>query len=198
MCSITCQIDYRYYIFRNNPEPTSIVNRECMGSICAVCSSSCLWREHFTEIILLQDSAKPMQKDVLQNIALIEKMCILKLNWDKNWSVIEMKSCIERNCVIELFPYFHLLWSLLSNNIFHIIKNDVDFNILKTFLWKANKFWQQSIENWLKIRSLGRRLHPNYSNFLENIISSSMYDTISSGVMIWVLWSIDFICSSPL
>ena len=36
----------------------------------------------------------------------------------------------------------------------------------------ANKFWQQSIENWLKIRSLGRRRHPNYSNFLENIISS--------------------------
>ena len=30
----------------------------------------------------------------------------------------------------------------------------------------------------------GCRLHPNYSNFLENIISSSMYDTISSGVMI--------------
>ena len=49
---------------------------------------------------------------------------------------------------------------------------------------EANEFWQQSIENWLKIRSLGRRLHPNYSNFLENIISSSMYDTISSGVMI--------------
>ena len=49
---------------------------------------------------------------------------------------------------------------------------------------KANKIWQQSIENWLKIRSLGRRLHPNYSNFLENIISSSMYDTISSRVMI--------------
>ena len=48
----------------------------------------------------------------------------------------------------------------------------------------ANAFWQQSIENWLKIRSLGRRLHPNYSNFLENINSSSMYDTISSGVMI--------------
>ena len=51
---------------------------------------------------------------------------------------------------------------------------------------EANEFWQQSIENLLKIRSLGRRLglHPNYSNFLENIISSSMYDTISSGVMI--------------
>ena len=25
---------------------------------------------------------------------------------------------------------------------------------------EANAFWQQSIENWLKIRSLGRRLHP--------------------------------------
>ena len=49
---------------------------------------------------------------------------------------------------------------------------------------EANEFWQQSFENWLKIRSLGRRLHPNYSNFIENIISSSMYDTISSGVMI--------------
>ena len=49
---------------------------------------------------------------------------------------------------------------------------------------EANAFWQQSIENWLKIRSLGRRLHPNYSNFLENIISSSMYDTTSSGVTI--------------
>ena len=32
--------------------------------------------------------------------------------------------------------------------------------------------------------SLGCRLHPNYSNVLENMISSSMYDTISSGVMI--------------
>ena len=49
---------------------------------------------------------------------------------------------------------------------------------------EANEFWQQSIENWLKIRSLGCRQHPNYSNFLENMISSSMYDTISSGVMI--------------
>ena len=49
---------------------------------------------------------------------------------------------------------------------------------------EENAFWQQYIDNWLKIRSLGRCLHPNYSNFLENIISSSMYDTISSGVMI--------------
>ena len=51
----------------------------------------------------------------------------------------------------------------------------------------ANEFWQQSIENWLKIRSLGCRLHPNYSNFLENMISSSMYDsTISSGVPVMI------------
>ena len=50
---------------------------------------------------------------------------------------------------------------------------------------EANAFWQQSIENWLEeIRSLGRRLHPNYSNILENMISSSMYDTISYGEMI--------------
>ena len=45
---------------------------------------------------------------------------------------------------------------------------------------EANAFWQHCIENWLKIRSLGCRLHPNYSNFLENIISPSMYDTTSS------------------
>ena len=62
---------------------------------------------------------------------------------------------------------------------------------------EANAFWQQSIEYWLKIRSPGRRLL-NYSNFLENIISSSMYDTTSSGLLIGVLWSIDLICSSPL
>ena len=48
----------------------------------------------------------------------------------------------------------------------------------------GSAFWQPSMENWLKIRSLGRRRHPNYSNFLENIISSSMYDTTSSGVLI--------------
>ena len=62
---------------------------------------------------------------------------------------------------------------------------------------EANAFWQQSIENWLKIRSPCRRLL-NYSNFLENMISSSMYDTTSSGLLIGVLWSIDLICSSPL
>ena len=48
---------------------------------------------------------------------------------------------------------------------------------------EANAFWQQSIENWLKISSLGRRLHPNYSNCLENIISSSMYDTTYSKLL---------------
>ena len=49
---------------------------------------------------------------------------------------------------------------------------------------EGNAFWQQSIENWPKIRYLRRRLHPNYSSVLESIISPSMYDTTSSGVLI--------------
>ena len=48
----------------------------------------------------------------------------------------------------------------------------------------GKRILQLPIENWLKIRSLGRRPHPNYSHFLENIISSSMYDTTSSGVLL--------------
>ena len=49
---------------------------------------------------------------------------------------------------------------------------------------RQTRFGNYIIENWLKIRSLGRRLHRNYSHFLENIISSSMYDTTYSGVLI--------------